>query len=62
MELPPELQAALLGHHIVYVRWQLDEGLANGVIMQLLVLARTADRQRGVDLYIDSPGGTLGAA
>jgi ATP-dependent Clp protease protease subunit len=56
------LQAALLGHHIVYVRGQLDEALANSVIMQLLVVGRTADPQRGVDLYIDSTGGTLGAA
>jgi len=62
MNLPPELEAALLGNSIVYLRGRLDEALANTVITQLLVASRIADRSRGVDLYIDSPGGTLGAA
>jgi ATP-dependent Clp protease, protease subunit len=62
MNLPPELEAALLGNSIVYLRGRLDEALANTVIPQLLVASRTANPSRGVDLYIDSPGGTVGAA
>jgi ATP-dependent Clp protease, protease subunit len=61
-DLPPELEAALLGHNIVYLRGRLDEGLANTVIAQLLLASRTATPDRGIDLYIDSPGGTVGAA
>jgi ATP-dependent Clp protease protease subunit len=62
MNLPPELEAALLGNSIVYLRGRLDESLANTVIPQLLVASRTASPARGVDLFIDSPGGTPGAA
>jgi ATP-dependent Clp protease protease subunit len=62
MNLPPELEAALLGNSIVYLRGRLDEALANTVIAQLLVASRTANPARGIDLYIDSPGGTVGAA
>ncbi len=62
MNLPPELEAALLGNSIVYLRGRLDENLANTVIPQLLLAARTARPARGLDLYIDSPSGTLGAA
>jgi hypothetical protein len=36
--------------------------LANAVIPQLLVASRTARPAHGADVYIDSPGGTLGAA
>jgi ATP-dependent Clp protease, protease subunit len=61
-DLPPELQAALLGNHIVYVRGRLDEALANTVIAQLLLASQTADAVRGIDVYVDSPGGTWGAA
>jgi ATP-dependent Clp protease protease subunit len=61
-ELPPELQAALLGNHIVYLRGRLDEVLANTVIAQLLLMSRTSKPERGIDLYLDSPGGTLAAA
>ncbi|MBV9578943.1 MAG: ATP-dependent Clp protease proteolytic subunit [Chloroflexi bacterium] len=62
MNLPPELDAALLGSGIISVRGRLDETLANAIIPQLLVASRTASPARGIDLYIDSPGGTLGAA
>jgi ATP-dependent Clp protease protease subunit len=62
MNLPPELEAALLGNSIIYLRGRLDETLANAVIPQLLVASRAARPARGIDLYIDSPGGTLGAA
>ena len=62
MNLPPELDAALLGNSSVYIRGRLDETLANAVIPQLLLASRTANPARRLDLYIDSPGGTLGAA
>ena len=61
-DFPPELQAALLGHHIVYMRGKLDDTLANTVIAQLLLVSQTARPNRPIDLYIDSPGGTLSAA
>ncbi len=61
-DLPPELQAALLDNSVVYLRGRLDEVLASTVIAQLLLASRTADTARGIDLYLDSPGGTLGAA
>jgi ATP-dependent Clp protease protease subunit len=62
MNLPPELEAALLGNSIVYMRGRLDETVANAVIPQLLLASRTTNPARGIDLYIDSPGGAEGAA
>jgi hypothetical protein len=41
MSLPPELQSALLGRRVVFLRGRLDDAAANGVIAELL-LARTA--------------------
>jgi ATP-dependent Clp protease protease subunit len=61
MSLPPELQSALLGRRVVFLRGRLDDATANGVIGQLLLVARTAPGQT-IELYIDSPGGTFGAA
>lgn len=61
-DVPPELQAALLGHNIVYLRGYLDDTVANTVIAQLLLVSRTANLERGIDLYVDSPGGGPGAA
>jgi ATP-dependent Clp protease protease subunit len=62
MNLPPELESALLGNSIVYVRGRVDEALANQVIPKLLLGARIANPSRGMDVYVDSPGGTLAAA
>ena len=61
-DVPPALEAALLGNNIVYLRGRLDEILANTVVAQLLLASQTADAERGIDVYVDSPGGTLGAA
>lgn len=61
-ELPPELDAALLGNGIVYVRGRLDEALASTVLAQVLLVSRMTSPERGVHVYLDSPGGTLGAA
>jgi ATP-dependent Clp protease, protease subunit len=61
MELPDELQSALLGRGVVFLRGRLDESTAYRVIAQLLLVSRTAPGQP-VELYLDSPGGSLSAA
>jgi ATP-dependent Clp protease protease subunit len=61
MNLPPELQAGLLGKRLVFVRGRLDDANVNGVIGQLLLLAQM-DSVRTIELYLDSPGGSLSAA
>src|SRR5207237_8809855 len=61
MELPPELQEALLGRRVVFLRGKLDEATASSTIAQLLLVERIADG-RPIELYIDSPGGSSGAA
>jgi ATP-dependent Clp protease, protease subunit len=67
MNLPPELQSALLGRRVVFLRGRLDEATANSVIAQLLLVTRlnTApepDPEKAIELYLDSSGGSLGAA
>jgi ATP-dependent Clp protease protease subunit len=59
--LPPELEAAFFGQQIVFARGRLDTQLANTLLAQLLLMARTGGG-RQIELYIDSPGGELGAA
>jgi ATP-dependent Clp protease protease subunit len=61
LNLPPELQAMLLGRRVVFVRGRLDDSTANATIAQLLLLAHTAAGQP-VEVYLDSPGGSLAAA
>ena len=61
MSLPPELQSALLGRRVVFLRGRVDDASASNVIAQLLLIART-DPGRPIELYLDSPGGQLGAA
>ena len=61
MSLPPELQSALLDRRVVFLRGRLDAATANSVIAQLLLVARTA-AGRTIELYVDSPGGSLAAA
>src|SRR5229473_1843008 len=61
MSLPPELQSALLGRRVVFLRGRLDDATANNVIAQLLLVARTS-ADRPIELYVDSPGGSVGAA
>ena len=61
MSLPPDLHAALLGRRMVFVRGRLDDAAANAAIAQLLLVGRTAPGQP-IDLYLDSPGGSIGAA
>ena len=61
MNLPPELQSALLGRRVAFLRGHLDESKANTVIAELLLVSRIAPGLP-VELYLDSPGGSLNAA
>jgi ATP-dependent Clp protease protease subunit len=61
LNLPPELQATLLDRRVVFVRGQLDEETANATIAQLFVIGQTAGG-RPIELYLDSPGGSLAAS
>src|SRR5579859_5204491 len=61
MNLPPDLQSALLGRRVVFLRGRLDEALANSVISQLLLVSQTGPG-RTIELYVDSAGGSPGAA
>lgn len=55
-----DLYTHLLGERIVYLGTPVDEGVANTIIGQLLHL-ESADPDRPVDLYINSPGGAMNA-
>ena len=61
MGLPPELQSALLGRRVVFLRGRLDETVSNNVIAQLLLVSRTSADDT-IQLYVDSPGGSIAAA
>ncbi len=50
----------LLSDRIVFIGTPIDDGVANVVIAQLLHLAATQPEQ-DVHLYVNSPGGSLGA-
>jgi ATP-dependent Clp protease protease subunit len=63
MNLPPELQSALLGRRLVFLRGRLDDATATSVISQLLLVSRTTSAaDKAIELYIDSPGGSPVAA
>jgi ATP-dependent Clp protease protease subunit len=62
MALPPELQSALLGRSVIFLRGRLDDAAASNTIAQLLLVSRTAAPDTIIDLYIDSPKGEIGAA
>jgi ATP-dependent Clp protease protease subunit len=55
-----DIYSRLLQERIVFVTGQIDDGMANVVIAQLLFLER-ADPDRDIDLYINSPGGSVSA-
>jgi ATP-dependent Clp protease protease subunit len=55
-----DIYSRLLQERIVFVTGQIDDALANTVIAQLLFLER-ADPDRDIDLYINSPGGSVSA-
>ena len=55
-----DIYSRLLQERIVFVTGTIDDGLANIVIAQLLFLERQ-DPDRDIDLYINSPGGSVSA-
>ena len=55
-----DIYSRLLQERIVFVTGPIDDDLANVVIAQLLFLER-ADPERDIDLYINSPGGSVTA-
>jgi ATP-dependent Clp protease, protease subunit len=55
-----DIYSRLLQERIVFVTGQIDDALANTVIAQLLFLERQ-DPDRDIDLYINSPGGSVSA-
>jgi ATP-dependent Clp protease, protease subunit len=55
-----DIYSRLLQERIVFVTGTIDDALANTVIAQLLFLER-ADPDRDIDLYINSPGGSVSA-
>ncbi len=55
-----DLYSRLLSERIVYLGTELDDGVANAVIAQLLHLASESP-ETPVSLYINSPGGSISA-
>jgi ATP-dependent Clp protease, protease subunit len=55
-----DIYSRLLQERIVFVTGPIDDDLANIVIAQLLFLERQ-DPERDIDLYINSPGGSVTA-
>src|SRR3954447_11219289 len=58
MNLPPELQGALLDRRVVYVRGKLDDQVVSATIGQLLLMSRGGPGQP-IDIYLDSSGGSF---
>jgi ATP-dependent Clp protease, protease subunit len=55
-----DLYSRLLSERIIYLGTELDDGVANAVIAQLLHLA-SEDPETPISLYINSPGGSITA-
>ena len=55
-----DLWSRLLSERIIYLGTELDDGVANAVIAQLLHLA-SEDPDAPVGLYLNSPGGSISA-
>ena len=55
-----DIYSRLLSDRIVYLGTEIDDGVANVVVAQLLHL-ESEDSQREIDLYINSPGGSVTA-
>ena len=56
-----DVYSNLLAERIIYLGTAIDDGVANAVIAQLLHL-ESANPDREINLYINSPGGELPAA
>jgi ATP-dependent Clp protease protease subunit len=55
-----DLYSRLLADRIVYIGTEIDDGVANAVIAQLLHLA-SESTEAPVNLYVNSPGGSVSA-
>jgi len=55
-----DLYSRLLSERIIYLGTELDDGVANAVIAQLLHLA-SDNHELPISLYINSPGGSISA-
>jgi ATP-dependent Clp protease protease subunit len=55
-----DLWSRLLSERIIYLGTELDDGVANAVIAQLLHLA-SEDADAPISLYVNSPGGAISA-
>lgn len=55
-----DIYSRLLKDRIVFLGTQIDDGVANTVIAQLLFL-RAEDPKKDVNMYINSPGGSITA-
>ncbi len=55
-----DIYSRLLQDRIVFVTGPIDDGMANTVVAQLLFLERQ-DPDRDIDMYINSPGGSVSA-
>lgn len=55
-----DIYSRLLSDRIVYLGTEIDDGVANVVVAQLLHL-ESEDSERPIDLYLNSPGGSMTA-
>jgi ATP-dependent Clp protease protease subunit len=55
-----DLYSRLLSERIIYLGTEIDDGVANAVIAQLLHLS-SENPERPISLYINSPGGSISA-
>lgn len=55
-----DVYSHLLSNRIVYLGTEIDDGVANAVIAQLLHL-QAENNEREIDLYLNSPGGSATA-
>ena len=55
-----DIYSRLLSDRIIYLGTEIDDGVANVIVAQLLHL-ESEDNDREIDLYINSPGGSMTA-
>lgn len=56
-----DVYSQLLAERIVYLGTEIDDGVSNALIAQLLHL-EAQNPEREINLYINSPGGSMTAA
>ena len=55
-----DIYSRLLRDNIIFIGTPIDDNIANVVIAQMLFLAQE-DQERDIQLYINSPGGSITA-